>query len=42
MAIFSNSKHKQKTLECAHDNSMELKIHYESNLILIQWLDDED
>jgi hypothetical protein len=42
MAIFGNSKHKQKTLECAHDNIMEFKVQYESNLILIQWLDHED
>ncbi len=25
MTIFGNSKHKQKTLECAYDNIMELK-----------------
>jgi hypothetical protein len=42
MASFDNSKHKQKTFECAHDNIMELKVYYESNLILFQWLDDED
>jgi hypothetical protein len=42
MAIFGNLNISKKTLECAHDNIMELKVHYESNLILIQWLDDDN
>jgi hypothetical protein len=34
MTSFNYPKHKQKTLE--------FKVHFESKLILIQWLDEKD
>jgi hypothetical protein len=41
MTSFDNPIHKQKALECAH-NILELKFHFKSRLILIQWLDEKD
>jgi hypothetical protein len=41
MTSFGWFKHKQKSLEFAQQH-LELKIHFESKLILIQWLDEED
>jgi hypothetical protein len=40
MTSFGWFKHKQKSLEFAQH--LEFKIHFESKLILIQWLDEED
>jgi hypothetical protein len=40
MASFCYFKHKEKIN--LHNNILELKVHLESKLILIQWLDDED
>jgi hypothetical protein len=31
-----------KKIKNLHDNILELKIHFESRLILIQWLDEKD
>jgi hypothetical protein len=31
-----------KKLEHLHDNIFEFKVHFESKLIMIQWLDEED
>jgi hypothetical protein len=31
-----------KKIKILHDNILELKIHFESRLILIQWLDEKD
>jgi methyl coenzyme M reductase subunit D len=39
---FGNPKHMKKKLLNVHDNSLELKIHFESKLNLIQWLDEKD
>jgi hypothetical protein len=33
---------KSKKLKNLHDNILELKVHFESKLILIQWLDEEN
>jgi hypothetical protein len=41
MTSFGWFKHKQKSLEFAQQH-LELKIHFESKLILIQCLDEED
>jgi hypothetical protein len=41
MASFGNSKHKKKKLN-VHDNILGFKVHFESKLNLIQWLDEED
>jgi len=41
MALFGNLKYKIYIFFNVHDNIME-KIHYGSNLILIQWLDEKD
>jgi hypothetical protein len=41
MAFFENLKHKKNNLECAWQQ-LELKVHFESKLSLIQWLDEED
>jgi len=40
MVFFGYHKHKQKTLK--YDNILELKVHFESKLILIQWLYEEN
>jgi len=31
-----------KKLKNLHDNILKLKLHFESKIILIQWLDEED
>jgi hypothetical protein len=36
MASFAYPKHKLKKLKNLHDNVFELKVHFESKLILIQ------
>ncbi len=41
MTFFDHPKHKQK-LYNLHHNILELKVHLESKLTLIQWLDKED
>jgi hypothetical protein len=42
MTSFSYHKHKNKIkLESLHDNILELKVHFESKLILTQRLDEE-
>jgi hypothetical protein len=41
MVPFSNLKQKQK-IHNLHDNILDLKVHFESKLILIQWLNEED
>jgi hypothetical protein len=42
MASFGNPKHKGKKLYNVHENILEFKVHFESKLNLIQWLDEED
>jgi hypothetical protein len=42
MAFFKNLKHKKKELKNVHDNTLELKTHFETKLSLIQWLDDKN
>ncbi len=42
MASFGYTKHKLKNLEFAQQHFSILKVHFESKLILIQWLDEED
>jgi hypothetical protein len=39
---FSSKEVMYKKLKILHDNILELKIHFESRLILIQWLDEKD
>jgi hypothetical protein len=39
MVFFGYPKHKKKKFNL-HDNILELKVHFESKLILIQWLDE--
>ncbi len=41
MVFFGYHKHKQK-IKNLHDNILELKIHFESKLILIQQLDEKN
>jgi len=41
VASFGYPKHKQKTLDL-HNKILELEIHFESKLTLIQWLNEED
>ncbi len=42
MTFFENSKHNKKKLQNVHDNILELKVHYETKLNLIQQLDEEN
>ncbi len=42
MTSFENLKHKEKKLQNVHDNILELKVHFESKLSLIHWLNEED
>jgi hypothetical protein len=41
MASFDKLIHKQNALECAQQH-LRIQIDFESRLILIQWLDEED
>jgi hypothetical protein len=41
MVLFGYHKHKQK-IKKLHDNILELKVHFESKLIFIQRLDEEN
>jgi hypothetical protein len=41
MVSFGYPKHKQKNLNL-HNNLLELKVSFETKLILIKWLNEED
>jgi hypothetical protein len=41
MVSFGYPKHRAKKIENLHDNPLELKVYFESKLILIQQLDEE-
>jgi hypothetical protein len=41
MVFFGYHKHKQKKLNL-QDNILKLKVHFESKLILIKWLDEKN
>jgi hypothetical protein len=40
MTSFGYFKQKQKAFKNLHDNILDFKVHFESKLILIQWLDE--
>jgi hypothetical protein len=42
MTFFGNPKNKQFFFLNVHDNIMKFKVHDKLNLILIQWLNEED
>jgi hypothetical protein len=42
MLVFNYPKHKQKKLQNLHVNILELQVHFESKLILTQWLNEKD
>jgi hypothetical protein len=42
MLSFNHPKHKLKKLQNLHDNILELKVHFELKLILIQQLHEKD